>query len=101
MHHPTPAPLEALYFDGHSAQGHTVMLQVLNGELHINGTHVKHSVPVTDVQWPERTRHGKRLAHLKDVGALQCDDTAAWDAWYARCGFYCYCLRILYFHFTT
>lgn len=86
MPHNTPAPLTALYFDGRSARGHAVTLQVLNGQLQITGPHIHHSLPTTDVQWPERTRHGKRLAHLKDGGSLQCADTTAWDAWYTHAG---------------
>jgi Zn-dependent protease with chaperone function len=37
----------------------------------------------SDVQWPERQRHGPRVAHLlarAGGGSLQCADGAAWDA---------------------
>lgn len=82
----TPVPLAAVYFDGHTAQGHPVTLQVSDGQLQITGAHVNRSLPVANVQWPERTRHGQRLAHLKDGGSLQCANTAAWDAWYTQAG---------------
>ena len=86
MPHSAPARLTALYFDGRTAQGHAVSLQLLGNQLQITGTDIHRSVPAADVQGPERTRHGKRLAHLKDGGSLQCADIAAWDAWYSHAG---------------
>lgn len=82
----TPPTVAARYFDGRSAQGHAVTLHIHQGCLHITGLDLHRSLPVDQVQWPERTRHGKRLAHLTDGGSLQCADTAAWDAWYAHAG---------------
>ncbi len=38
------------------------------------------------MRWPERTRHGPRVAHLADGASLQCADGAAWDAWLRACG---------------
>jgi len=38
-------------------------------------------VPLRAVRWPERTRHGARVADLEDGGALQCVDARAWDRW--------------------
>ena len=43
-------------------------------------------VPVADVQWPERTRHGPRVAHLRDAGSLQALDARAWDQWAQAAG---------------
>lgn len=77
--------LAATYFDGRSARAQPVTLQLL-GEgqqrrLHIVGDGVDLQVPAHQVQWPERTRHGQRLAHLASGGHVQCDDGLAWDTW--------------------
>ena len=82
----SPDTVAAVYFDGRSAQGHPVTLQLVGGQLHITGPQIHHTLPANTVQWPERTRQGKRLAHLRDGGSLQCADTAAWDAWYTQAG---------------
>ena len=50
-------------------------------QLHIQGDGIALQVPAHAVQWPERTRHGMRLAHLPGGGHVQCEDSAAWDAW--------------------
>lgn len=81
----TAATLVASYFDGRSARAQTVTL-ALHGEgrqrqLHIHGEGVDVHLPARDVQWPERTRHGMRLAHLPGGGHVQCDDGTAWDDW--------------------
>ena len=83
--HGTGSPLHATYFDGRSARAQPVTLR-LHGEgrqrsLHIQGEGVDLQVPTHQVQWPERTRHGLRLAHLAGGGHVQCEDGAAWDAW--------------------
>jgi len=49
--------------------------------LHISADGLQKAVPLAQVQWPERTRHGKRVAHFKEGGSVQCADAAAWDAW--------------------
>lgn len=41
---------------------------------------------MTDVQWPETTRHGARVLHLQDGGTLQVDDAAAFDRWRSDTG---------------
>ena len=74
-------PLDATYFDGKTARAHAVALHIADGVLHIQGTGVAVSVALRDVQWPERTRHGKRMAQLAAGGLVQCDDGDAWDAW--------------------
>lgn len=84
MHH-SGSTLAATYFDGRSARAQPVTLQLL-GEgrqrrLHIVGEGVDLQVPAHQVQWPERTRHGQRLAHLASGGHVQCDDGLAWDTW--------------------
>lgn len=83
--HGTGTSLQASYFDGRSARPQPVTLR-LHSEgrqrsLHILGDGVDLQVPTHQIQWPERTRHGQRLAHLAGGGHVQCDDGAAWDAW--------------------
>lgn len=39
------------------------------------------AVPTADVQWPERTRHGARIAHLPSGGAIHGLASATWDDW--------------------
>jgi Zn-dependent protease with chaperone function len=83
--HSAGSPLPATYFDGRSARAQAVTLRLL-GEgrqrsLHIEGEGIAVQVPARQVQWPERTRHGMRLAQLPGGGHVQCEDSAAWDAW--------------------
>lgn len=83
--HNAGSPLGVAYFDGRSARARAVTLR-LAGEgrqrcLHIDGEGIALQVPAHQVQWPERTRHGMRLAHLPGGGHVQCEDGAAWDAW--------------------
>jgi predicted Zn-dependent protease len=44
------------------------------------------SVPLREVRWPERTRHGPRIAQLPGGAMLHCADSAAWDAWMRASG---------------
>lgn len=81
--------LAASYFDGRSAQAHAVTLRLADGTLHILGAdsqQVLRSLTLREVQWPERTRHGKRVAHLAGGGLVQTEDAVAWDAWFAANG---------------
>jgi Zn-dependent protease with chaperone function len=81
------APLFAAeYFDGRSARAHPVALRCRDGALHIDGAGVQRVVPLRDVEWPERTRHGTRVAHLPDGASLHCADAAAWDTFARACG---------------
>jgi Zn-dependent protease with chaperone function len=80
----TDLPVE--YFDGRSARAQPVRLSRQGDALHIDGDGVQLLVPLRDVQWPERTRHGKRVAHLPDGGSLNCADAAAWDDFARACG---------------
>ncbi len=73
--------LQATYFDGQSALARPVTLRIVGADLHICQAHGSLVVPVRQVRWPERTRHGQRMADLPDGGMLQCADLAAWDAW--------------------
>jgi Zn-dependent protease with chaperone function len=78
---PAPVPIEATYFDGLSARARRVCLTVAAGQLHISGDGVDAHVPLAEVEWPERTRHGTRVTRLRDGASLQALDSAAWDAW--------------------
>ena len=75
------ATLDASYFDGSSARAHAVVLQLQGDVLLISGEGIERRVPLREVQWPERTRHGVRAAHFSGGGSVQCADSAAWDAW--------------------
>ncbi|MES2190699.1 MAG: M48 family metallopeptidase [Pseudomonadota bacterium] len=78
--------LTATYFDGASARGLAVSLQITDDALTITGEGIMRSVPVREIKWPERTRHGMRLAHFKSGGLVQAGDTAAWDDWIRASG---------------
>lgn len=75
------ATLAASYFDGRSARAQAVVLRLDAGVLHLSGEGVERQVALADVQWPERQRHGLRVAHFRDGGSVQSGDAAAWDAW--------------------
>lgn len=81
-----PSTLILDYFDGRSARPLRVQAHIDNGMLHLQGEGVTRTVPLHEVQWPERTRHGKRVAHLADGASLHGSDAAAWDAWAAAAG---------------
>lgn len=78
--------LAATYFDGVSAQPHAVLLQLTPEGLQIQGQGLALRIPLGQVQWPERSRHGKRMAFIRSGGLVQCDDAPAWDAWVAGHG---------------
>lgn len=75
------ATLVVAYFDGVSARPRPVQIRVEGGQLCIEGEGLALRVPEAEVRWPERTRHGQRVAHLQDGGSLQASDPLAWDAW--------------------
>jgi hypothetical protein len=78
--------LGAEYFDGRSARAHAVRLRREGVLLHMAGDGVDLRVPLARIRWPERTRHGVRVAELPDGGSLHCADAAAWDAFALDCG---------------
>jgi Zn-dependent protease with chaperone function len=78
--------LPAVYFDGVHAKGHAVHLYLDATTLHIQGNGIDRTEALRTVQWPERTRHGLRIAHLVDGGSVQCADSAAWDDWSRNAG---------------
>lgn len=78
----TPAAqIELDYFDGRSARAHRVTAHVSGATLYLRGSGVVRSVPVAEVQWPQRTQRGARVAHLADGASLHAADAAAFDAW--------------------
>jgi Zn-dependent protease with chaperone function len=81
--HPTGPgePLTLRYFDGRSSRPHEVQAWFQAGQLHLRGTGVEQVLDARQVQWPERTRSGPRMAHLPGGATLQGHDAAAWDAW--------------------
>lgn len=69
--------LPARWFDGQQGAAHPVVVRVDDGALHFG----ERSVPLSDVAWPERLRHGQRQMLLRGGGVLNFDDAAAFDAW--------------------
>ena len=78
--------LAADHFDGLSARSHRVALQVAGASLQVEGDGISLQIPLADVRWPERTRHGVRVAHFRSGGSVQGLDAAAWDAWARQAG---------------
>lgn len=73
--------LAAEYFDGVSARGRRVQLHVADRALHVEGEGLSLQLPLADLRWPERTRHGARVAHFSSGGSVQALNAADWDAW--------------------
>ena len=76
--------LQVDYFDGRSSRAHAALLQIKDQQAHI--TQRSSGLPVAqvalkDIQWPERTRYGARIAQFPDGASVQSLDAAAWDAW--------------------
>jgi Zn-dependent protease with chaperone function len=78
--------ISAIYFDGQSSRAQAVELQLVDKELHVKGDGVNLVFPATSVQWPERTRHGTRVAHFKNGASVQCKQAQAWDDWRKQFG---------------
>lgn len=79
-------PLDADYFDGRSARPSRVRVWREPQCLRLVGEGLDRTVTLAEVDWPERTRHGTRIAHLRDGSSLQAVDRAAWDAWTRAAG---------------
>ena len=75
------ATLVVAYFDGRSARPQPAQIRIAGDRLLVDGDGLALRVPLADVRWPERTRHGQRVAHLRDGGALQAPDALGWDTW--------------------
>lgn len=82
---PAGAGLDADYFDGRSARAWPVRLGRAGTLLTIRGEGIERELPWHALRWPERSRHGVRVAELPDGGMLQCHDAVAWDA-FVRAG---------------
>lgn len=103
------AQLTADYFDGYSARARRVRVVARAGRLEIfdaagageapdahaaTGASQAASAAATplrslaysEVRWPERTRHGARVAHLAGGGELHALASADWDAFVAGAG---------------
>ncbi len=78
--------LSAEYFDGVSARARRVQLHVADRTLRVEGEGLSLQLPLAEVRWPERTRHGARVAHFSNGGSVQALDAAAWDAWLRDAG---------------
>ena len=78
--------IDAEFFDGRSAQAHRVRLQRAGDALAILGEGFERHVPLAQLRWPERTRHGVRVAELPGGASLQSRDAAAWDEFARHCG---------------
>lgn len=87
--------LDARYFDGRSSRPHGVQLRMARDGLCVaplptseraSAPFAPFTVSPDQVRWPERTRHGGRLAQLPDGASLQALDVVRWDAWVARHG---------------
>jgi Zn-dependent protease with chaperone function len=77
--------LLADYFDGRSSKPNRVRLSVGAGVLQVQGVDadappLSLSLPTREVRWPERTRHGSRIAQLPGGASLHSLDSALWDA---------------------
>ena len=83
---PVSSGLCAEYFDGRSARAHAVRLRRDGDVLFVQGEGIERRIPLARVRWPERTRHGVRVAELPEGVSLHCADTAAWDAFAQACG---------------
>lgn len=79
----SPPWLAAEYFDGVSARAHAVQAGIEADQLCLvhEATGTRQAVPLRAVQWPERQRHGARVARLPDGATLHCADAPAYDTW--------------------
>ncbi|MCW5665295.1 MAG: M48 family metallopeptidase [Piscinibacter sp.] len=74
------------YFDGRSARGMPARLRFDGAQLVLHAGEDERRYAPHTLRWPERTRHGVRVAELPDGGSLHGTDAAAWDAFARRCG---------------
>lgn len=83
------------WFDGRSARPRPVRLQHAGDALLLLDDGVPDTaesapplarLPLAGIDWPERTRHGARVAHLGEQGELHARDPAEWDAFVASIG---------------
>lgn len=77
----TSTRLSVDYFDGQRAKAHRVSMWIENGMLQLSGRELIRQVPMSKVDWPERTRYGARQAHFADGGSVQALRESDWDDW--------------------
>ena len=80
----TPQGLCVDYFDGRRAKPLTSTLRREGDQAVLTTPEGELRLPWQDIEWPERTRHGGRTAHLASGGSLHSADGPAWDAWLRR-----------------
>lgn len=74
--------IDATWYDGTQARGRPVRATVEGGTLWLtDDAGLRHGVALGRIEWPERTRHGQRVAQFRDGGSLAFADAAAFDAW--------------------
>ena len=78
---PQVPDLRATYFDGKSAHGQAALVRIQDESLQLSLVDGALTVPISQIDWSERTRYGRRSAQLPGNAILQCDDSTAWDAW--------------------
>ncbi|MDM0075130.1 M48 family metallopeptidase [Variovorax sp. J2P1-59] len=82
--------LDVRYFDGCSSKPHAASLRVQDDVLTVaprpGETFPPLTVSLAQVRWPERTRHGSRIAQLPQGASVQALDTSTWDAWVTQFG---------------
>jgi Zn-dependent protease with chaperone function len=82
--------IDVRYFDGRSSRPHAARLYALGDRLSVAPAPGEDfdplSVPIAQVRWPERTRHGGRIAQLPEGASVQALDVGAWDTWAAELG---------------
>jgi Zn-dependent protease with chaperone function len=74
------------YFDGTSARPIPARLCRDGKRLWLEADGRVLAIDARRVDWPERRRHGARVAHLPDGGSLHGHDAAAWDAFVHAAG---------------
>jgi Zn-dependent protease with chaperone function len=72
------------FFDGRSARAQRVSIWIDQDTLYVQGIDAEHHLPLHEVKWSEKTRHGPRLAHLNEGGTLQAVSKSEWDEWLHR-----------------
>ncbi len=64
----------ARYYDGRTARGQLVALTVDHDQLRVRGDAVALDIPLVQVEWPERTRHGALILRLPEGATAQVED---------------------------
>jgi Zn-dependent protease with chaperone function len=79
-----PTAIDVHFFDGRSSRAQPCSMLLADQHvqiIHAQGGAVVQRIPVQSIQWPERTRHGTRIAQLPGGAQVHALDSAAWDAW--------------------